>query len=211
MEEQLPQRRIRASDAERDQILTVVQRAYEAGRLDLSEMRDRQDLALRATYLDDLPEIVADLPEGRGLAPLGEGVVVEPVEDYRTSVPETAPSDAGFTMSVMSGRDVRVESGTRTLRNFAWWGGNNYDLTDAMGPGRIVTLTLNAVMGGNDIVVPEGVRVVDQSLAIMAGNDIEREALGDGSNGTLVLKGFLWWGGNNVRVAGEDVRRRRRR
>lgn len=41
MEEQLPQRRIRASDAERDQILTVVQRAYEAGRLDLSEMKDR--------------------------------------------------------------------------------------------------------------------------------------------------------------------------
>lgn len=200
MEEQLPQRRIRASDAERDQILTVVQRAYEAGRLDLSEMKDRQDLALRATYLDDLPEIVADLPEGRGLAPLGEGVVVEPVEDYRTSVPETAPSDAGFTMSVMSGRDVRVESGTRTLSNFAWWGGNNYDLTSAMGPGRIVTLKLHAVMGGSTITVPPGVRVVDRSLAIMAGNEVQREAQGDGSNGTLVLEGFLWWAGNDVKL-----------
>lgn len=49
--------------------------------------------------------------------------------------------------------------------------------------------------------VPEGVRVIDQSVAIMAGNDIKRRAQGDGSNGTLVLKGFLWWGGNDVKLA----------
>ncbi|MBB1511574.1 hypothetical protein H5398_01900 [Tessaracoccus sp. MC1679] len=101
----------------------------------------------------------------------------------------------------MSGRDIVLESGTRDWGNLAFWGGNNIDLTQAMGPGRIVTLTLHAIMGGNNVFVPEGVRVIDQSVAIMAGNDIKRRAQGDGSNGTLVLKGFLWWGGNDVKLA----------
>lgn len=204
-EADLPERRLRASDAERDQYLTILQQGYESGRLDLNEMKDRQEQVLRARYLDQLPDVVADLPEGRGLAPLG--VSADNWQDLpaqrvgRAAVPETAPPDAGFSVSIMSGRDVRVESGTRKLRNFAWWGGNNYDLSDAMGPGRIVELTLDAVMAGSDIFVPEGVRVIDQSLAIMAGNEINREAMGDGSNGTLVLKGFLWWAGNEVKLA----------
>ncbi len=193
----LPERRIRASDAERDQVLTVLQHGYESGRLDLGEMKDRQEKALRVRYLDELPALVADLPEGRDLV-LNPPA---PVAARRVGVPERAPADAGFSVSVMSGRNVKVESGTRELRNFAWWGGNEYDLTEAMGPGRIVTLTLHAVMAGSDIFVPPGVRVVDSSTAIMAGNDIDREAQGDGSNGTLVLKGFLWWAGNDVKLA----------
>lgn len=193
----LPERRIRASDAERDQVLTAVQKGYESGRLDLGEMKDRQDKVLRVRYLDELPDIVADLPEGRGLA-LQPDASVEPRPEW---APETGPADGGFTVSIMSGRSVVVESGTRELRNFAWWGGNDYDLTQALGPGRIVTLTLHAVMAGSDIVVPPGVRVVDRSVAIMAGNDIAAEAQGDGRNGTLVLKGVLWWAGNDVKLA----------
>lgn len=208
-EQRLPERRLRASDAERDRHLTVVQHAYEAGRLDLNELKDRQDVVLRAVYRDELLVVVDDLPEGRELALAGDAAL--PAERPAAGgLPETAPADAGFTVSVMSGRDVLVESGTRRLRNFAWWGGNTYDLTQAMGPGRIVTLVLDAVMAGSDIIVPEGVRVVDQSVAIMAGNEIARDAQGDGTNGTLVLKGFLWWAGNDVALDGSKPRNRRR-
>ena len=56
-------------------------------------------------------------------------------------------------------------------------------------------------MGGNEIYVPDGVRVIDRAVAIMAGNDSKPDAQGDGSNGTLVLTGFLFWGGNTVRPA----------
>lgn len=204
----LPERRLRAGDAERDQILTVVQQAYEAGRLDLAEMKERQDLALRAVYVDELSGLVHDLPEGHALAPVAHPA---PMAAHPGALPETAHADAGFSVSVMSGRNIRLESGIRALHNFAWWGGNTYDLSDAMGPGRIVTLTLDAVMAGSDIFVPAGVRVVDQSLAIMAGNEIAADAMGDGSNGTLVIKGFLWWAGNDVKLAGERDGRRRRR
>lgn len=196
----LPERRLRAGDADRDWALTAIQRGYEAGRLDLHELRERQDKALRVLYTDELPALVDDLPEGGELAAAPSA----PLTSRPEALPATGPANGGFTVSIMSGRDIVVESGTRELGNFAWWGGNTYDLTKAMGPGRIVVLNLSAVMAGSDIYVPPGVRVLDQSLAIMAGNDIEKRAQGDGSNGTLVLKGFLWWAGNDIKLSPGD-------
>lgn len=199
MNANLPERRLRASDADRDQVLTIVQRAYEAGRLELDEMRERQEKALKARFTDELPALVGDLPEGRELTVADAAVAHHPAP--AGPPPETGLPDAGVTVSVMSGRDIVLESGTRTFANFAFWGGNEIDVTDALGPGRIVTLTLNAIMGGNNVYVPPGVRVIDQSIAIMAGNGIDKGAQGDGSNGTLVLKGFLWWAGNDVKLS----------
>lgn len=204
-------RRLRAGDGDRDRVLGVIQRAHEDGRLSRDELAERRDRATRAVYLDELPELLADLPEHEGwellpsandatrLPAVPRSQEVAPTSSYEV-LPATAPADAGFTASVMSGRDVSLDPGTEQLSNFAWWGGNNYDLTRAMGPGRTVTLVLSAVMAGSDIRVPPGVRVIDQSIAIMAGNEIKEDAQGDGSNGTLIIKGFLWWAGNTVEL-----------
>lgn len=195
----LPERRFRAGDPERDRALTVIQQAYEAGRLDLDELRDRQEQVLQVRFTDEIAPLLADLPEAHGLE-VSPGSPVVPQPAY-APLPAVAEPDAGWSVSIMSGRDELVHSGITRLANFAWWGGNNYDLTEAMGPGRVVTLELHAVMGGNEIYVPDGVRVIDRAVAIMAGNDIKPDAQGDGSNGTLVLTGFLFWGGNTVRPA----------
>ena len=47
----------------------------------------------------------------------------------------------------------------------------------------------------------EAATAASRAVAIMAGNDISPEAQGDGSNGTLILKGFLWWAGHDVKRA----------
>lgn len=189
MNDEIPRNRYRAGDADRDRVLNALQEAYSEGRLDLAEMQERQERVLRSRYLDELPLVVEDLPQS-------SLIQAQPAARPQPAVPE---AKGGFSLAIMSGRSIRVARGTRTMSGFAWWGGNEIDLTDAMGPGSVVTLTLHAVMGGNTIRVPEGVRVVDQSLAIMAGNDV-KEAQGDGSNGTLVLKGFLFWAGNDVKL-----------
>lgn len=204
-------RRLRAGDGDRHRVLDVLRRAHQDGRLTGDEIAERTGRAESAVFLDELPDLIADLPEHEGwqvlpstspgvpapVAPPSQEVAL--TESYR-ALPATAPADAGFSVSVMSGRDVALEPGTEELSNFAWWGGNTYDLTRAMGPGRTVTLTLSAVMAGSDIRVPPGVRVVDRSVAIMAGNEIKPDAQGDGSNGTLIIKGFLWWAGNTVEL-----------
>lgn len=223
-----PTPRLRAGDTDRDATIEQLQRAYSNGRLTLDEFNDRRDSVLATRYLDELSPLVADLPEGLGLAPQpGTGLqatqwrqppsAVTPTAypapaPYAASTPLPATAGAGnlpvvssdglpFSLTVMSGRDVRLAPGSPGVRNFAWWGGDNYNLVDALGPGRTVVLELHAIMAGSTIYVPEGVRVIDECLAIMAGNTVRRSADGDGSNGTLILRGFLWWGGHTVKLA----------
>lgn len=196
-----PTRRLRASDADRDAVLQVLQDAHVAGRLTLDEVTDRQDRALAAKYIDEFDELVDDLPEAHAGRELAQPRPYMPAPaPSRTDVPTRFDDDRPFSVAIMSGRDVTLAPGSPGMRDFAWWGGHDIYLTDAMGPGAVVVLELSAIMGGHDIYVPPGVRIVDESVAIMAGNDIDRDAHGDGSNGTLVLRGFLFWAGSDVHL-----------
>lgn len=196
MSDMSPRKRLRAGDADRDVVLRVIQQAHAEGRLSVEELIERQDVVLTARFMDEFDDVVGDLPEGRELMAMDGG---RPATRRGAPVPSTEQPER-TTVTFMSGRDVVLEPGTRLYRNFAWWGGDNIDLTAAMGPGVVITLELHAIMAGHDIYVPEGVRVLDESIAIMAGSDVDRQARGDGSNGTVILKGFLWWAGHDVRL-----------
>lgn len=207
MSDMVPPKRVRAGDADRDAVLEILQQAHAEGRLSIDELGERQDRVLRATYMDQFDDLVDDLPGGRGLGTTdSEGLAPRrPAPVPGRGQPERT------TVTFLSGREVTIESGTRRYTNFAWWGGDHIDLSPAMGPGVVVELHLHAIMAGHDIYVPEGVRVVDESIAIMAGNDIAQEARGDGSNGIVVLKGFLWWAGHDVKLAWKQSPRSRGR
>jgi hypothetical protein len=62
-------RRIRAGDTDRDRVVAALQGHREAGRLTPEEFEERMEAALRATWLDELPPLLADLPEDRGERP----------------------------------------------------------------------------------------------------------------------------------------------
>ena len=197
-----PRKRLRVGDADRDAVLAVLQQAHAEGRLSIEELGERQDQVLRAKYADQFDDVVDDLPEGRDLMAADSRHLAarRPVSMPATGQPERT------TVTFMSGRDIIIEPGTTRYTNLAWWGGDSIDLSTAMGPGVVITLELHAIMAGHDIYVPEGVRVLDESIAIMAGNDVDREAQSDGSNGTVILKGFLWWAGHDVKLAGSRRR-----
>lgn len=195
-DELAPQHRMRAGDADRDEVLTILQQAHAAGRLTVEELAKRQDAVLSAHFTGQFLPVVADLPEGAALRHASPKAAPPPG-------PRTARRDVSMSLTFLSGRAVDVAPGSTLYRNFAWWGGDDIHVEDALGPGVVLTLELSAVMGGHDIFVPAGVRVIDESFAVMAGNDIDADARGDGSNGTLILRGFLFW-------AGHDVKRSRR-
>lgn len=56
--------RVRASDAEREQMATILRAAMTEGRLDLAEGEERLARAYAATYRDELRGLVTDLPDG---------------------------------------------------------------------------------------------------------------------------------------------------
>lgn len=192
-------KRLRVGDADRDAVVEVLQQAYSHGRLTMEEYSTRQDAALEARFAEDLRELIEDLPEQDALPAT---VVVRsapgtPVSQASGSVPISSAA-------VLSGKTVQLEPGRTEMNSIAFMGGDDIYVRDALGPGVTVTLTLNAVMGGNNVYVPPGVRVVDESVAIMAGNDVKTKAQGDGSQGTVVLRGFLFWGGNDVKLDKRD-------
>jgi cobalamin biosynthesis protein CbiG len=54
--------RIRASDADRDHVVSLLQEHHAAGRLTAEEFGERLEAALRARTLGELDELLADLP-----------------------------------------------------------------------------------------------------------------------------------------------------
>jgi hypothetical protein len=57
-------RRVRASDAEREQIATILRAAMSEGRLNLQDGEERLAAAYAAAYRDELGPLTADLPDG---------------------------------------------------------------------------------------------------------------------------------------------------
>lgn len=147
---------------------------------------------------------MADLPEAR------EFRARVALASARTWRPQSSPavrSDAainhraGMSWSLFTSRSYDLAPGQTLVRNFAWWGGDVMDLRSVMGPGVVVVLELHAVMGGHTIHVPRGVRVLDESnRLLMSTNDVEPAAQGDGSNGTLVLRGTQILSGSAVQA-----------
>lgn len=54
--------RIRASDADRDRVASLLQEHHAAGRLTAEEFSERVDAALRARTMGELDDLLADLP-----------------------------------------------------------------------------------------------------------------------------------------------------
>ena len=59
-----PTSRLRASDAEREQLATIVRAAMTEGRLNLEEGEERLAAVYAATYRDQFAPLTADLPDG---------------------------------------------------------------------------------------------------------------------------------------------------
>lgn len=210
-------RRIRAADQDRDAVLDVLASAHASGRLDPFEVDERQTAVVGAKFLDELLDPIADLPEGAllgerirrqlGTGPAGADApgagAILPARASGTG--EVVPARAGSgpeenSVAILSGREIEVAPGTPTVRSYSFMGGDDIYLTDAFGPGVEITLDCYAVMAGNTIYVPGGVRVIDRTINIMAGNDVKKSARGDGSNGTLVLTGFSLMAGHDVKI-----------
>jgi hypothetical protein len=63
--------RLRASDAEREEVATIVRDAVGEGRLDIAEGDERLAAIYAAKFRDELAPLVTDLPAGHALARAG--------------------------------------------------------------------------------------------------------------------------------------------
>lgn len=203
---------IRASDAEREQAVEVLRQASTEGRLALEELIERSDAAYTARTRGELERLTRDLPaqaDGRP-APAPGGSPAPSTTSGTTVV--RRPSR--WAVAVMGGVNRRGRwRPAEQVNVVTLMGGGAIDLREAEVTDPVVTINVFAVMGGVDVIVPEGVRVDFTGFALMGGRE---EAVADvpvrPGTPLIRVRGFALMGGVTVKSrrarsrlpAGED-------
>jgi hypothetical protein len=163
--------RLRASDADRDQAATVLNKAMAEGRLTAEEHSERLDALYVAKTHADIVPLLDDLPgHGTTLAPVpapGPLAQAAPVNRIRAILSEATRKGAWHVEPVLEIVTVL--------------GGAELDFREAVLPGREVNLKVTCVLSGVVIIVPPEMRVLDSGSAVMGGRDITGD--GDESAG----------------------------
>jgi class 3 adenylate cyclase len=176
----------RISDVERDRMVEVLRTYCGEGVLTLDEFSDRVGLVFEAKTRADLDRVTTDLPAPR-----------------RTPIPETERRKvSGTVVGIMSGarRTGRWRPGEE-VSVFACMGGCEIDLRQAEIDGNEVTINATAIMGGIDIIVPDGIRVEMDEFHLMGGVEtrLSDVPLIPGSP-VVRVKAFAFWGSVVVRT-----------
>ncbi len=193
---------LRASDADRDQVATLLSTAYAEGRLSREEHDERIDQLMAAKTFDDLLPITRDLVIVGPPAP-----VATPQSSSRFAIDTTGQNPESDKMIAIFGGVTRkgrwrVRKNTHAL---ALFGGMDLDLRDAIFEAPVVEISGFWCFGGLDIKVPEGIEIQDQTAGIFGGTDVRD--VGDPAPGApmLVIKGVSLFGG--VSIKGPKKRR----
>ena len=178
--------------------------------LSLEEFERRLDIAHRATALEEIDALVADL---------------RPTVTTEATAPLPVPTDSGseitsnqFLVAVMGGAERRGRwIPARETSVLAVMGGAELDFREAvLGPG-VTELNVACLMGGVEIIVPPGLAVDTDGIAIMGGFvHMQRESASGAANSpVLKVRGFALMGGVEIQVrdlgeTAKDARRRER-
>jgi hypothetical protein len=179
------QPQLRASDAERDRVASVVNNALAEGRLTAAEHAERLDRIYAAKTQAELVPVVEDLP---------------------------APGDQPAAVATAAGKPARVICVFGgAMRKGAWhvppattvvtvFGGADLDLREAVLPGKEFSIRAVSVFGGVNITVPPEMRVTDSGVAVFGGRDIPCDSAESGRPDAPVLRlsGACVFGGISV-------------
>lgn len=195
----------------RDATIAALCEHFSKDHLTIDEFERRLDLAHVVQTVPDLDNLLRDLPV---LATPPAAVAVPAA--VSTKVATHAREHQHF-IAVMGGVDKRGawQPAAKTWC-YSLMGGCSLDFREALLPPGETELTIIAVMGGAEIIVPPGMRVDCDAIAIMGGVDHPAESAPPDPNApVLKINGFMLMGGVeiNVRNPGEsarDAKKRRR-
>ncbi len=140
----------RAADRDRDEVAVILAEALATGRLTSEEHAERLEAAYAARTYGDLAPITRDLPLGRS------GGVVLPESTVRQEV--------SATLSKVHRAGRWVPGRHTELR--ASFGALIVDMSEAVLPGREITIAANSLFGKLIVRVPANARIVDEGGAV---------------------------------------------
>ena len=202
--------RMRASDADREKVASVLRDAYVEGRLTAVEHEERLAAVYQATTYGELIPVMRDLPVPPGTlaVPTANSLQVRPAH-----LPVSGnSSDAGIVVN--AGMANQAESNMVAIfgafeRKGAWtvpaemsatcvFGGGELDLSEAVLTSMETTITAACIFGGLEITVPHGMAVRCEAIGIFGGSEVPKDAILDGAP-ILIVKGAAIFGGIEIR------------
>ncbi|PSK99437.1 cell wall-active antibiotic response 4TMS protein YvqF [Murinocardiopsis flavida] len=197
---------LRASDADRDRTAALLTDALAEGRITQDEHSERLESAYGAKTRGELAALTDDLPGNAPAPAYGDGpeAVAAPggsaASDADRALIATGIGyeniTAVFGAAERKGRWL-VEPRTNVSSMF---GGIELDLRDAVFSQVEVTVQCAIVFGSLEVVVPPGVRVVNETSTVMGGVDVEGTAPGGHGGPTVRLTGLCLLGGITVKT-----------
>jgi len=182
--------------------------------LSLEEFERRVDHAHKAESPQELRELLADLP-GSNL-PMPREELTPQAGQPQVPIPSHRIKEKGFMVAALGGVD-RSGKWIPARQNFsiAVMGGISLDFREAyLGPG-VTEVWIFTVMGGAEIIVPPGLAVESDGVAILGGFDHREEAIlaADPDEPILRLRGLAVMGGVDVQIRfpGETNREAKKR
>ena len=186
--------RLRISDSERHQVAEILREAAGEGRLDMDELDQRLEATYAARTYADLVPITLDLPSHPHQRP-----VVKPAAASPDVVPGHDNESHFAILSGLSRKGVWVVPRRMTI--LAMMGGAELDLRRAKFAAPEVVITINAFMGGAQVIVGPSTRVQMEGTGIMGGYSGPSglvDATLDENSPVVRIKGFAIWGGVSV-------------
>lgn len=193
---------MRAADSDRAIVSDLLSAAYAEGRLTREEHDSRLERAMAAKTFEDLRVLTGDLVPGSN-----PGRVVGAFSSSGASVDRSdTGKDAETTFAIFGGME-RAGSwvARRFVSNLTLFGGSRFDFRNATFASDVVELNVFCMFGGVDVLVPEGINVRNETVAMFGGSDVKHIIPTPGAP-TIVLKGIVLFGG--VDVKGARPRRR---
>lgn len=169
---------LRACDADRELVSETLRQAAGDGRLTLDELDQRLATAGAAKTYAELEKLTEDLPAAHVPAPAAGSLPAQRFGGHPTS-------RLGIALMSCFGRAGRWVV-PRRFTGLAIMGGGSIDMRDASFAEQTTRITVLALMGGIDIVVPEDAEVRAHGLGILGGFG-GRHATGPGQAGTPVI------------------------
>ncbi|WP_285758254.1 DUF1707 SHOCT-like domain-containing protein [Nocardiopsis ansamitocini] len=189
---------MRASDSDRDTVARILTDALADGRINQDEHAERLETLYSAKTLGELGPLTSDLAPQSAVRP-SPTTSPSPVLDSELAASSIGSENitAVFGAAERKGRWL-VEPRTNVS---AMFGGIELDLREAILAQHEVTIQCAVVFGGLEIIVPPGVRVVNEASAIFGGMDIkDKDSGGDAGSPVVRVTGLLVFGGIDVRT-----------
>lgn len=188
---------MRASDLDRTRVAELLDEAYADGRLDREEHDERAASAITARTLGDLSVLTRDLdptalaPASSAVVPASSNVpvVAGPPEDRIVTILGDVTRGAGHTLAART----EVVSGLGDIK---------LDLTSMKLASHDVVIDIKSVMGDVKIMVPEGIRVIDQTGRFLGDSKFNGLVPTGPEAPTVTLTGFIVLG--DIKVFGPE-------